>query len=54
MKASVSEQHEAVDRLASQFDKPAYTSPLGEPEVPYYCSANPSVTLGQFFAKAED
>jgi hypothetical protein len=53
MNASGSEQHEIVDQLASHFGKPAYTTPLGEPEVPYYCSANPSVTLEQFFQRAE-
>jgi hypothetical protein len=54
MQASAMEQHEVVDQLASQYRKAAYTTPLGEPEVPYYCSANPSVTLGQFFQKAEE
>ncbi len=54
MAASVSEQHEVVDQLSSHYDKPAYATPLGEPEVPYYCSSSPSVTLGQFFQKAED
>lgn len=54
MKASASEQHEVIDQLASHYQKAAYTTPLGEPEVPYYCSANPSVTLGQFFQKAEE
>jgi hypothetical protein len=54
MKASGTEQHEVVDQLASHYRKPAYTTPLGEPEVPYYCSANPSTTLEQFFQKAED
>jgi hypothetical protein len=53
MKASVSEQHEIIDQLASKYDKPDYTTPLGEPEVPYYCTANPSTTLEQFFQKAE-
>jgi hypothetical protein len=53
MKASASEQHEIIDQLASRYDKPDFTSPLGEPEVPYYCTANPSVTLDQFFQKAE-
>jgi len=53
MHASSEEQHEIVDRLASQFNKPDYTTPLGEPEVPYYCTANPSTTLGEFFQKAE-
>jgi hypothetical protein len=54
MKASASEQHEVVDQLASQYHKAAYTTPLGEPEVPFYCSSDPSVTLGQFFQKAEE
>jgi hypothetical protein len=54
MSASASEQHEVVDQLSSQYRKAAYATPLGEPEVPYYCSANPSVTLGQFFQKAEE
>ncbi len=53
MKASATEQHEIVDQLASRYDKPDYATPLGEPEVPYYCSASPSTTLGQFFEKAE-
>jgi hypothetical protein len=54
MSASATEQHEVVDQLSSQYQKAAYATPLGEPEVPYYCSANPSVTLGQFFQKAEE
>jgi hypothetical protein len=52
--ASASEQHEVIDQLSSHYDKPAYATPLGEPEVPFYCSSSPSVTLGQFFQKAED
>jgi hypothetical protein len=54
MKASAIEQHEVSDQLASHYDKPAYATPLGEPEVPYYCSSNPSATLGYFFQRAED
>jgi hypothetical protein len=54
MTASASEQHEVVDQLSSHYDKPAYATPLGEPEVPFYCSSSPSITLGQFFQKAED
>jgi hypothetical protein len=53
MDASAPAQHEVVDQLASQFRKPDYATPLGEPEVAYYCSASPSVTLGDFFQKAE-
>jgi hypothetical protein len=54
MNASATEQHEIVDKLASEYNKPAYATPLGEPEVPFYCSSQPSITLGQFFQKAED
>jgi hypothetical protein len=53
MNASGSAQHEIVDQLAGRYHKAAYATPLGEPEVPYYCSANPAVTLGQFFERAE-
>jgi hypothetical protein len=54
MNASASDQQEVVDKLASQYNKPAYTTPLGAPEVPYYCSANPTVTLQHFFEHAEE
>jgi len=54
MKASAMAQHEVTDQLASQYKKAAYATPLGEPEVPYYCSANPSATLGYFFERAEE
>ena len=54
MKASAAEQHEVIDQLASHYQKAVYATPLGEPEVPFYCSSDPSVTLGQFFQKAEE
>ncbi len=54
MNASQSDQQAIIDKLATQYNKPDYASPLGSPEVPYYCAANPSVTLGQFFQKAQD
>lgn len=53
MAASPTEQHEVIDQLAGDYRKPDFASPLGEPEVPYYCAANPSTTLGEFFNKAE-
>jgi hypothetical protein len=53
MNASAVEQHEVVDQLAGRYRKPDYSTPLGEPEVPYYCSANPTTTLADFFTKAE-
>lgn len=54
MNASASDQQTVTDRLASQYGKPEYATPLGSPEVPFYCSANPNVTLGQFFEEAQD
>lgn len=46
-------QQAIIQSLAAQYHKPDYVTPLGEPEVPYFCAANPSVTLGQFFARAQ-
>lgn len=54
MNASAVEQHEIVDQLAAQYKKPSYATPLGEPEVPYACSANPSLTLEEFFRRAQE
>jgi hypothetical protein len=54
MSASPQAQQTAVDQLAQQYNKPDYSTPLGSPEVPYYCSGNPNVTLGEFFAQAQD
>jgi hypothetical protein len=53
MNANASDQQQVVDSLAGQYNKPDYSTPLGSPEIPYYCSANPSVTLGQFFQNAQ-
>jgi hypothetical protein len=52
LNASPSDQQSIIDQLASQYDKPDYTTPLGMPEVPYFCTASPSVTLGYFFQHA--
>jgi hypothetical protein len=54
MSATPQQQQQVLDQLATQYNKPDYATPLGSPEVPYYCSANPSVTLGQFFKEASD
>ncbi len=54
MSASPQQQQEVVDQLATQYNKPDYATPLGSPEVPYFCSANPDVTLGHFFQEASD
>jgi len=54
MSASPQAQQTVVDQLAQQYNKPDYATPLGSPEVPYYCSSNPNVTLGEFFERAQD
>ncbi len=54
MSSSLQQQQEVVDQLATQYNKPDYTTPLGSPEVPYFCSANPNVTLGHFFQEASE
>jgi hypothetical protein len=54
MAASPGAQQQVTDQLAAQYDKPDYATPLGAPEVPYYCASNPNTTLGQFFQKASD
>ena len=54
MNASSGEQQTLVNQLATQYNKPDFTTPLGAPEVPYYCTANPDATLAQFFQNAED
>jgi hypothetical protein len=54
LNSSSAAQQAVIQRLATQYDKPDYVTPLGEPEVSYYCAANPSITLGQFFANAQD
>jgi len=48
-KASLEEQAEAISSLSSEFDTPEYASPLGSPEVGYYCSSNPETTLEALF-----
>jgi hypothetical protein len=52
--ASAEEQHEVISSLSSKYDTPDYTSPLGEPEVGYYCASNPETTLEQFFEQAAE
>lgn len=54
LKASPQDQQTVVSKLAGQYQKPDYATPLGEPEVPYYCASNPDVTLGQFFSRASE
>jgi len=52
MNASGNDQTTIIDKLATQYGKADYTSPLGRPEVPYYCASHPHVTLDQFFSAA--
>ena len=51
LKASQQDQDAIVTKLAEQYKKPDFVTPLGRPEVPYYCTANPDSTLGQLFSK---
>jgi hypothetical protein len=52
--ASFEEQAKVISSLSSKYDTPAYTTPLGEPEVGYYCASSPDTTLETFFAQAEE
>lgn len=52
--ASSDDQHAVVNKLATQYGKPDYVSPLGFPEVAYWCTAQPNATLTQFFKNAND
>ena len=52
--ASPEEQSEVISSLSSKYDTPDYTSPLGEPEVGYYCAGNPETTLEEFFQQAAE
>lgn len=50
--ASLEEQQEAISSLSTKFKTPEYVTPLGSPEVGYYCASNPSTTLEEFFTHA--
>jgi hypothetical protein len=52
--ASPEEQHEVISSLSSKYDTPDYTTPLGEPEVGYYCAGSPETTLEEFFQQAKE
>jgi hypothetical protein len=54
LSASPSDQLSIAEKMAGQYNKPDYATPLGEPDIAYYCASNPSVTLGQFFTNAQD
>ena len=54
LSASAADQNQIVTELAGQYNKPDFATPLGEPDVPYYCAAHPTVTLSEFFAHAGD
>jgi hypothetical protein len=54
LNASQADQQAIIQKLATQYDKPDYVTPLGEPEVSYYCAGNPTTTLGEFFSNAQD
>ena len=50
--APAQDQQSIVEQLAGKYQKPDYATPLGMPEVPYYCASHPNVTLKQFFSFA--
>jgi hypothetical protein len=52
--ASPEDQATAISSLSSKFDTPEYSTPLGSPEVGYYCAGNPEVTLEEFFEQAHE
>lgn len=52
--ASSDDQHAVVNDLATKYGKPDFVSPLGFPEVAYWCSAQPNATLNEFFKNAND
>lgn len=52
--ASPQEQTEVISSLSSKYNTPDYTSPLGEPEVGYYCASSPDTTLEEFFERASE
>ena len=47
--ASSQDQQTIVEKLAAQYQKPDYATPLGFPEVAYWCASEPSATLDHFF-----
>ncbi len=50
MNSSQKEQYDVVSKLASEYKKPSYATPLGRPNIPYYCAASPNLTLDRLFA----
>jgi hypothetical protein len=52
--ASIEEQSNVISSLSSKFGTPDYTTPLGEPEVGYYCASSPETTLEEFFQQAAE
>lgn len=50
--ADPADQQSITQQLAGKFGKPDYATPLGMPEVPYYCASNPDTTLKEFFESA--
>ena len=52
--ASPEAQAEAISRLSGEFETPEYNTPLGSPEVGYYCAGSPETTLEEFFHNAHE
>ena len=52
--ASPEDQGEAISKLASEFETPDLATPLGSPNVSYYCSSNPELTLENLFQQYKE
>lgn len=51
LKASADAQYDVVSTLAADHHKLDYATPLGRPNIPYFCSQAPNMTLDALFDK---
>ena len=51
LQASADAQYQVVSTLAVAHHKPDYATPLGRPNIPYYCSQAPNMKLDTLFDK---
>jgi len=52
LSSSPQAQMSVIDSLSGKYQTPDFATPLGEPEVAYYCASHPRSTLRQFFVGA--
>ena len=50
MNATRDQQDQIINSLAVKYHRPDYTTPLGRPDVPYFCATHAQTTLEQFFS----